>query len=131
MHERVIPGTPDEVWAALAKTPDLWPEGHGSFRLPEGLFEGAPVNLIGKTCRIKTLEPGRKLWFDMGRAMPNGHGFTLTRVEGGTLLRHEVKGPLGPALKILWPLIIRKKHDTVLELLLDNIRHEVARTHTS
>lgn len=131
VHERVISATPDQVWSVLVRLPDLWPAGHGSFVLPEGLHEGAPVDLAGTRCRIGTLEPCRRIWFDMGRAMPDGHGFIVNPVKGGTHVRHEVNGRLGPVLKVLWPLFIRRKHNLVLELLLDNLVREVTHAHAS
>lgn len=130
-HERLIRGTPDEVWAQLIEIGSaqdvLWPQRYGPFRLPEGVRVGAPVQHGSLTYRVGTVEPGRKLWFDTGKAISGGHGFTLTTVAGGTLVSHELKGRLGGMLKFLWPVLVRRQHNAVIELILAGLEREVAR----
>ena len=43
VHERLVNGTPDEVWLILADLGSLYPASSGSFELPEGLHVDAPV----------------------------------------------------------------------------------------
>ncbi|MEV4899452.1 hypothetical protein AB0K48_60065 [Nonomuraea sp. NPDC055795] len=126
VHERVIAGSVEEVWAKLADVGRIYPASSGTFELPEGLFEGAPVLHDRARYRVAVVEPGRKLWFDLGKTISGGHGFELFPVEGGTLVRHHLKGRLSGVFALMWPLIIRRHHDKALEGLLDNLEREVA-----
>ncbi|MFI0368949.1 hypothetical protein ACH35V_13785 [Actinomadura sp. 1N219] len=131
MHERLVRAEPARVWELLTTIGSaddrLWPEGKGSFRLPEGLAPGAPVEHSSLRYRVQTVEPGRRLWFDTGKQLSEGHGFTLTERDGGTLVRHELKGRTGGLFRLMWPLVIRRQHDVVIELVLDNLEREAAR----
>ncbi|MFI6505732.1 SRPBCC family protein [Nonomuraea typhae] len=130
VHERVVPGTREQVWAVLTDVSRLYPESSGTFVLPDGLYVGAPVRHDGMKYRVAVVEPGRKLWFDVGRAISGGHGFELFPAEGGrTLVRHQLKGRLGGLFALLWPLVIRRAHDKALEGFLDNLEREVTRAH--
>ncbi|MFI6294022.1 SRPBCC family protein [Nonomuraea sp. NPDC050790] len=129
VHERVVDGSPEEVWAQLTDVGRIYPETSGTFELPEGLFEGAPVRHDGQRYRVAVVEPGRRLWFDVGRTIGGGHGFELFPVAGGTLVRHTINGRLSGLFALLWPLVIRRAHDRALEGLLDNLEREVARAH--
>jgi hypothetical protein len=129
-HERVIPATPEQVWALLAEIGSdrdvLWPKQYGLFRFPEGLHPGAPVHHGLMRYRVGAVEPGRRLWFDTHRAISGGHGFELVPVQGGTLVSHELKGRTAGTFRFLWPLVIRRKHNAVLELILDALEREAA-----
>ncbi|WP_433253685.1 SRPBCC family protein [Streptosporangium sp. CA-135522] len=133
MHERVIPASPERIWELLAtiggEQDRLWPGDKSSFRLPEGLIPGAPVEHGPMRYRVGAIEPGRRLWFDTGTQLSGGHGFTLHPVEGGTLVRHELKGRTGGVFRLMWPLVIRRKHDVVIEKILDNLEREISRAH--
>ncbi|MEU8800957.1 SRPBCC family protein [Spirillospora sp. NPDC048819] len=128
MHERFIDAQPERVWELLAtiggEEDRLWPEGAGSFRLPEGLGPGAPVEHSTLRYCVGAVEPGRRLWFDTGKQLSGGHGFTLHPQHGGTLVRHELKGRTGGMFRLMWPLIIRRQHDTVIEKVLNNLERE-------
>jgi hypothetical protein len=130
-HERVIPATPEQVWALLAQFGSdhdpLWPRQYGSFRVPEGLHPGAPVRHGPMRYRVGVVEPGRRLWFDTGRQLSGGHGFDLVPVHGGTLVSHELKGRTAGKFRFLWPLVIRRKHNVVIELILDALERKAAR----
>lgn len=125
VHERTVDATPEQVWPILCDIEKLWPEDMGSFRMPEGIHPGAPVHHMGLVYKVKTVEPGKELWFDMGTAMPEGHGFTLTATDQGTLVRHTIAGKPGLKLRLAWP-VIRPKHDYVIEHILDGIQARVA-----
>lgn len=131
VHERVVSAAPDRVWDVLgtlgSEHDRLWPLP-GSLTLPEGLAVGAPVRHGPMRYRVGVVEPGSRLWFDTPRGFSEGHGFTLTPAEGGTLVRHEVRGRTRGAMRLLWPLVIRRKHNVVVEALLDNLEREVAGT---
>ncbi|MFF5206517.1 SRPBCC family protein [Streptosporangium sp. NPDC000396] len=133
MHERVIPASPERVWDLLVTIGSdqdrLWPKDLSSFRTPEGVAPGAPVVHSSARYRVSIVEPGRRLWFDLGKSLSGGHGFTLHPVEGGTLVRHELKGRTGGMFRLLWPLVIRRKHDVVVEKILDNLAREISRAH--
>ncbi|GIH61557.1 hypothetical protein [Microbispora siamensis] len=131
VHERVVSATPDQVWDVLgtlgSERDRLWPLP-GTFALPEGLAEGAPVRHGPMRYQVGVVEPGSRLWFDTPGGFSGGHGFTLTPTEGGTLVRHEVKGRTLGAMRLLWPLVIRRRHNAVVEALLDNLDREVSGT---
>lgn len=132
MHERFVRADPERVWEVLASIGSegdrLWPEGKSGFRLPGGLVPGAPVEHSAMRYRVGAVEPPRRLWFDTGTQLSGGHGFTLLEREGGTLVRHELKGRTGGMFRLMWPLVIRRKHDVVIELVLDNLEREATRT---
>ncbi|MFI6601351.1 SRPBCC family protein [Nonomuraea sp. NPDC050536] len=119
MHERVIPATPDEIWPVLCDIENLWPEDIGSFRLPEGLHPGAPVEHSSKRYQVGAVEPSHRLWFTITPALT--HGFTLTPQGSATLVRHEITGRPPFALKIAWPLMIRRNHNRVIEHILTTL----------
>ncbi|MFI6522781.1 SRPBCC family protein [Spirillospora sp. NPDC050679] len=131
MHERFVAADPGRIWELLAAIGGdrdrLWPEGAGRFRLPEGLAPGAPVEHSQLRYRVGAVEPGRRLWFDTGKQLSGGHGFTLHPRDGGTLVRHELTGRTGGMFRLMWPLVIRRQHDVVIEQVLDNIEREAAR----
>ncbi|WP_214322407.1 SRPBCC family protein [Nonomuraea sediminis] len=129
MHERVIKAAPEEIWPILCDIESLWPEDIGSFRLPEGLHPGARVHHSGMRYRVKTVEPFSTIWFDTSPDISDGHGFTLTPTATGTRVRHEIKGRTSLKFTIVWPLLIRRKHDIVIERILDALEREVARAH--
>ncbi|GEK79429.1 SRPBCC family protein [Agrococcus baldri] len=126
VHERIVAGTPEAVWSVLADPGSLYPASSGSFELPDGLYPGAPVRHDGTRYRVAEVEPGRRLWFDVGRSMRGGHGFELRPVEGGTLVRHSIDGRLGGLLGVLWPITVRRQHDAALEGMLDNLERAMA-----
>ncbi len=129
VHERVVPATPDQVWALLSKTGTdqdrigLMPSW---FALPEGLAPGAPVRHGPMSYRVGAVEPGREIWFDTAGYFTGGHGFTITPSGGHTLVRHEIKGRTVGAMRWLWPLTVRPKHDAVVEDLLDKLCRALA-----
>ncbi|GAA3671837.1 hypothetical protein GCM10022224_040020 [Nonomuraea antimicrobica] len=129
VHERVIPGSPEEVWTVLIGIEKLWPADIGSFRLPDGVHPGAPVHHGPWRYVVGAVEPGRRLWFDTGKVLSEGHGFVLIPVEGGTLVRHELKGRLSGTFRLLWPLVVRRLHDKVVEHILEALEREVTRNH--
>ncbi|WUI02710.1 hypothetical protein OHR68_13170 [Spirillospora sp. NBC_00431] len=132
MHERFVRADPERIWEVLASIGSegdrLWPEGKSTFRLPAGLAPGAPVEHSALRYRVKTVEPGRRLWFDTGAQLSEGHGFTLIERDGGTLVRHELKGRTGGMFRLMWPLVIRRKHNVVIERVLENLEREATRT---
>ncbi|UWF77290.1 MULTISPECIES: SRPBCC family protein [Microbacterium] len=127
IHERVVAGTPDEVWDVLIDFGALYPASSGTFALPDGVFPGAPVRHDRVAYRVGEVEPGRRLWFDVGRAMPRGHGVELFAVERGTLVRHSIDSPLRGLFALLWPITLRRQHDRAIEGLLDNLERAMAR----
>lgn len=125
VHERHIAATPDEVWAVLHDLDLLYPPSSGSFRLPEGLHPGAPVIHDGTRYRIAEVVAGRRLWFDVGRSMSDGHGFELIPHDGGTLVRHSITGHLSGWFAVLWPVMIRRQHNRAMSGTLDNLKRAV------
>jgi len=134
LHERFVAATPGRIWELLATLGGdddrLWPSDAGRFRLPEGLAPGAPVEHASLRYHVGAVEPERRLWFDTGRQLSGGHGFSLHRRGGGTLVRHELRGRTGGMFRLMWPLGIRRQHDIVIEKLLDNLERETIRTGT-
>lgn len=122
VHERIVEGTPAEVWPILADLGTLYPKSSGSIAFPEGLYPGAPVRHDGTKYSVAIVEPGERLWFDVAWAMTGGHGFELFPVcESHTLVRHSVGGRLKGAFALLWPVVIRRQHDRAVEGILDNL----------
>jgi hypothetical protein len=125
LHERFVAAAPERVWELLAglggDSDQLWPSEAGRFRLPQGMMPGAPVEHASLRYHVGAVEPGRRLWFDTGRQLSGGHGFTLHPRGSGTLVRHELQGRTGGMFRLLWPLLIRRQHDIVIEKLLDNL----------
>ncbi|MFE3458094.1 SRPBCC family protein [Nocardiopsis aegyptia] len=135
VHERVVAGTPDEVWALLSRLGSdddpVWPKAGGiAFRLPEGLRPGAPVLHGPMRYTVNEVEPGRRLSFDppASRRSPlhrATHGFDLTPAGDGTRVRHTFTAR-GLRLRLMWALFLGRKHDTTLEALLDAVERGVA-----
>jgi hypothetical protein len=134
VHERFVAASPGRVWELLVTLGSdddrLWPAEAGRFRLPEGLTPGAPVEHASLRYHVGAIEPERKLWFDTGRQLSGGHGFSLHPQVGGTLVRHELTGRTGGMFRLMWPLVIRRQHNIVIEKLLDNLERESIRTTT-
>lgn len=132
-HERFIAAEPERIWeflAAIGGDDDrLWPRDAGHFRLPDGLAPGAPVEHSSLRYQVGTVEPGRRLWFDTGRQLSGGHGFTLHPGNSGTLVRHELTGRTGGLFRLIWPLVVRRQHNIVIEKVLDNLEREATRSH--
>jgi uncharacterized protein YndB with AHSA1/START domain len=133
VHERTVPGSPDQVWALLERLGSdddpLWPRESGTFRILGDLRPGARVVHGRMRYFVGEVEPGHRLAFDAPRGGQPGfhgrHGFTLTPAEGGTLVRHELRA--GGALFLLaWALIVRRDHDRAVETILDSIERGVA-----
>lgn len=131
VHERLVDGTPDEVWPILADLGSLYPATSGSFELPDGLHVDAPVIHDGNRYRVAVVDPGRMLWFDLGRALSGGHGFELFPVGERTLVRHTIEGRPGRLFALMWPLMIRRQHDRAMAGTLDNLDRAVVRAHAA
>ncbi|WP_433167146.1 SRPBCC family protein [Kribbella sp. CA-247076] len=132
LHERFVAAAPDRVWELLTglggDDDRLWPPEAGTFRLPQGLKPGAPVEHASLRYHVGAVEQGRRLWFDTGRQLSGGHGFSLHPRGGGTLIRHELTGRTGGMFRLLWPLVVRRQHNRIIEQLLDNLEREIIRT---
>ncbi|WP_053617958.1 SRPBCC domain-containing protein [Nocardiopsis sp. NRRL B-16309] len=136
VHERTVPGSPEQVWALLARLGSdddpVWPKASGiAFRLPEGLRPGAPVLHGPMRYTVNEVEPGRRLSFNApaSRRSPlhrATHGFDLTPAGDGTRVRHSFTGG-GLRLRLMWALFLGRKHDTVLEEILDRLTRLTAR----
>lgn len=121
IHQRVVAGTPAEVWEVLINVGALYPPTSGSFELPEGVYPGAPVRHDGTEYTVQAVERPHRLWFDV-RHLGGGHGFELSPVgDRRTLVRHSLRGRLRGAWILLWPVYIRWAHDRAVEGLLDNL----------
>lgn len=128
VHERIVDGTPAQVWPVLADLGSLYPASSGSLAFPDGLYEGAPVAHDGVTYRVAVVDPGRRLWFDVDWALSDGHGFELFPVgDAHTHVRHSVNGHLRGTFALLWPVFIRRQHDRALEGILDNLSAAMSR----
>lgn len=135
VHERTVPGTPEQVWALLTRLGSdddpVWPKTSGiTFSLPEGLWPGAPVLHGPMRYTVDEVEPGRRLSFHppASRRSPlyrATHRFELAPAGDGTLVRHVFTAD-GLRLRLMWALFLGRKHDAVLEELLDAVEHGVA-----
>lgn len=126
VHQRVVPGTPPDVWKILINIGALYPTSSGSFELPDGVYPGAPVAHDGIEYTVQTVEEPRRLWFDV-KHLSGGHGFELSPVgDRCTLVRHSLRGRLRGSFIVLWPVYVRWAHDRAVEGLLDNLATAMA-----
>lgn len=121
VHQRIVPGTPAEVWKILTNIGALYPTSSGSFELPDGIYPGAPVIHDGTRYTVQVVDAPRRLWFDVSQ-LGGGHGFELSPVgDRCTLVRHSLGGRLRGSFIFLWHVYVRWAHDKAVEGLLENL----------
>lgn len=132
VHERRIAAPAEEVGAlvdGLGSPADvLWPAPTWlPVRFDRPLQVGADGGHGSIRYEVSGYEPGRRVELTF-RPETGLHGTHTLEVEpsgdGGCLLRHRLEAETSGAMRLLWPLLVRHCHDTVLEHLLDNAQRE-------
>ncbi|GAB1640012.1 DUF2867 domain-containing protein [Krasilnikovia sp. MM14-A1259] len=131
VHEREFPVPAEEIGRLLdragATDDPLWPSPTWPpMRFDRPLGVGASGGHGSIRYRVTGYEPGRRVEFTF--VAPTGIvGTHVLEVEptgpDTSVLRHRLAGRLTGSMRLLWPLLVRTLHDTVLEHLLDNAEH--------
>lgn len=129
VHERILPGTVDQVGALLdglaGPHDELWPEDRWPglpMRFDRPLGVGAKGGHGPVRYRVEEYVPGRHVVFRFSERMglDGTHRLEVDDSEGVVELRHVLAGrPKRPKALLTWLLITRPIHDAVLEDLLD------------
>ena len=123
VHERLLPAAPEAVTALFADLDRLWPTPAFPAPEPEGdlLRLGAmlwqPVERAGSPLAYEIVEP------EQFRA---SHWFEINGSEGGTVLRHTVRGEAVGAFEPVWRDRIEPLHDAYMEAVLDRAQEALA-----
>ncbi|WP_433711086.1 hypothetical protein ACQP2U_33210 [Nocardia sp. CA-084685] len=129
LHWRVLPATPENVWATLTllgtDSDPLYPPEWGWVRFPDGLHSGARMvqyNGAGPIgYRITEVEPPRRLWFGGIPGLDGSHGYDLEPVDGGTRISHVLSAEPSIIPYLLWMVALRHSHDAISERIFDNL----------
>lgn len=133
VHERDLPVPADEVGRLLDRLGSvgdpLWPSPTWiPMRFDRPLGVGADGGHGPIRYRVTGYEPGRRVEFTFDPAI----GLTGTHVAevrpagaGHCVLRHRLQARATGGMRLLWPLVVRTAHDTVVEHLLDNAERAV------
>ncbi|MFI6154324.1 SRPBCC family protein [Kitasatospora sp. NPDC051170] len=127
IHERRIPGPPDQVGALIdglsGEDDQLWPgRDWPRLRLDAGLAVGSSGGHgpIGYT--VSGYAPGNWIRFEFTapRGFNGFHEFSVHPADdGGAVLRHTLAMTTRGAARLTWPLAFRRLHDALLEDSLD------------
>lgn len=136
VHERELSVPAAEVGRLLDQLGSaqdvLWPSPTWApMRFDRPLAVGADGGHGSVRYRVSRYEPGRlvEFSFDPACGLRGTHTLEVVpRGESGSLLRHRVSGrPIG-AMKALWPLLVERCHDTVIEHLFDNAERSLTQS---
>ena len=127
VHERVVKGSTDQVWALVATlaTPgdrlwprDVWPE----MRLDHGLSVDSRGGHGMIRYFVESIKPGRSVVFrfESPTGLDGVHRFELEPTKDGTVLRHTIEATPRAAMRVMWPIAVRWVHDAVVEDAFDN-----------
>jgi ketosteroid isomerase-like protein len=123
-HERFVAATPERVAAVIADFDAIWPTqiAPAPRRLERCLYEAGPMlwQEVDRPGAARAFRVTRPEW------LQGEHWFELECVDGGTRLRHTVKGQALGKYEAVWSERIEPTHDRVLEALLDNVEAAVA-----
>ena len=127
VHERNVDAPVEVVGALLDRvsSPDdplspspVWPP----IRFDGPLAVGAAGGHGFIRYSVGAYEPGRRIRFDFA---PPSNGFHALELEpldgGGCRVRHVLEQKQGLKSSLLWTLVIRPMHDTMIEELFDNV----------
>ncbi len=125
-HSRRLPAAPADVGRlldSLASDDDvLWPvDRWPALRLDRPLQVGADGGHGPVRYRVQDYVAGRRVVFrfDPSVGLDGVHALELVAGPGGTLLQHTLEAHPRGAMRVLWPLCVRRLHDALLEDLLD------------
>ncbi|WP_412752125.1 DUF2867 domain-containing protein [Krasilnikovia sp. M28-CT-15] len=136
VHQREFPVAADKVGRLLdllGSTADpLWPAPTWQpMRFDRPLGIGASGGHGAIRYRVTDYRPGRLVEFTFAPStgIDGTHVFEVEPTgPDTTVLRHRLTGRLTGPMRLLWPLLVRTLHDTVLEHLLDNAEHALTGT---
>jgi Protein of unknown function (DUF3995) len=123
VHERKVPFSIDEVAPLLdslsSPSDRLWPRDvWPPMKLDHGLAVGSKGGHGMIRYSVDAYEPGRSVTFRFaeGLGLDGTHSFRLADDgKGGTLLKHEIDARVEGSMRLMWPLVVRWMHDTVVE----------------
>jgi Protein of unknown function (DUF3995) len=122
IHERTLDASTAEVWALVASLAtendrlwprDLWPP----MRLDRGLDVGSSGGHGSIRYKVESHTPEKSLVlrFDPSIGLTGVHRFDVTEIGDKTTLRHTLDAEPTGAMRVIWPLAIRRIHDAVVE----------------
>lgn len=128
VHERVVNGSTDDVWALVETlaTPhdrvwprDVWPE----MELDNGLTIGSRGGHADVRYNVESVEPGRSVVFrfEPPTGLEGVHRFDLAPAGTRTTLRHTIEATPTGAMRAVWPVAVRWIHDAIVEDAFDNV----------
>jgi hypothetical protein len=123
-HERSLAARPDQVTGLLSDFERIWPTD----------LTPAPRPLGGGLYDTKLMlwqeieRPGAARAFRVVRpaGMRGEHWFELSAGAGATTLRHTVSAIATGRFAMLWRTVIGRRHDQIVEAMLDNVERLVA-----
>ena len=152
VHERLLTAAPEDVTALFADLDQLWPTP--AFPAPEpegdllrlGVMLWQPVERADSPLAYEIVEPegdllrlGPMLWQPVERAgaarayeivgpkeFPASHWFEVNGAEGGTVLRHTVRGEAVGGFEPVWRDRIEPLHNAYMEAVLDRAQEALA-----
>jgi hypothetical protein len=136
VHVRRLPVAPPEVGRLLetlgSADDQLWRSRLGlPMVLDDGLRPGSSGGHGPVRYRVVGHEPGRSVTFAFERAsgLVGHHRFDVRPADdGGCVLTHTLSARTIGRMRVLWPLLVRALHDTVLEDSLDQVEHRLTGT---
>lgn len=132
VHSRSLQATPQRVGELIdslaGETDRLWPTPRWpAMRLDGGLVVGARGGHGPIHYTVADYAPGHRARFRFSPRIFDGHhGFEVTDQDGTTVLRHVLEARTRGAMRLLWPVVVRRWHDALIEDALDRAEAELA-----
>lgn len=127
VHERIVPATPEEVWAlveTLATPRDqLWPrDPWPRMKLDKGLTVGSRGGHDSVRYCVERIEPGRSVVFrfESPTGLDGSHRFEVVPEGSTTRVRHTIEATPTGTMRVAWPMFVRWLHDALIEDGFDN-----------
>ncbi len=122
VHERIVQGTPREVWELVEtlSTPNdrLWPgDPWPRMKLDKGLTVGSRGGHDTVRYHVEHIDPGRSVVFrfEPPTGLDGTHEFEVMAAGSDTKIRHTISAEPTGTMHVAWPLMVRWLHDALIE----------------
>lgn len=118
-HERVVPGTPEQVAALVADFDAIWPThvARAPRYFGDGVYAAHPMVWE----EVARADAARAFRVIHPPELEAEHWFEIRETPTGTLLRHVISGEARAEFADLWRNRLEAIHDRILEALLDRV----------
>ncbi len=123
-HERALTARPDQITGLLSDFERIWPSDLAPAPRPLGgglydtkLMLWQEIDRPGAARAFRVVRPA---------GMRGEHWFELSAGGGTTTLRHTVSAIATGRFAMLWRTVIGRRHDQIVEAMLDNVERLVA-----